>query len=327
MDLEQLEKRLQGYRECRVLLTAVELDVCTLVGDGSTAGEVAARGGFRGPATERLLNALVALEILTKAGDRYENTPVAARYLDTRSPECARPAWLHQARRWHTWSQLTGHVRGDAPLADYREEKDHAGHAALLATLHRRSRQRALAVVEAIDPLSVRRVLDVGGGSGAYSIAFARANPELRADVFDLPEVLPITRRYLEESGVADRVGTVAGDLLTDELGSGYDLVLLCSVTHLLGEGEMRELLPRCRRALRPEGRIAIVDHVLDADKTAPREGVLAALNMMMTTLHGGTHSRDEYESWLTAAGFGPARGPLPVGRGSLLVAARASES
>jgi SAM-dependent methyltransferase len=116
--------------------------------------------------------------------------------------------------------------------------------------------------------------------------------------------VLPITEEYIARAGMQGRILTQPGDLLTSEFGSGYDLVLLFSVTHLLGEQENRSLLARCCRALRPGGRVAIHDHILDEDKTKPRAGAIFALNMLVATRNGGTYSFTEYSLWLRDAGF-----------------------
>ena len=121
--------------------------------------------------------------------------------------------------------------------------------------MHRNASERAPQVVRAVDPSSVRRMLDVGGGSGAYSIAFAKANPKLRARIVDLAAVAPIAQGHIDEAGVADRVSIRTGDLRSDALGEGYDLVFVSAICHMLSPEENRDLLRRCRAALEPGGR------------------------------------------------------------------------
>jgi len=117
----------------------------------------------------------------------------------------------------------------------------------------------------------------VGGGSGAYSIAFAQANPKLCADVFDLATVVPIAQSHIAEVGLADRVTTRVGDLRRDGFGAGYDLLLLSAICHMLGPDENQDLLRRAYAALTPGGRVAIQDHVMNDDGTAPRAGASRA--------------------------------------------------
>ena len=170
--------------------------------------------------------------------------------------------------------------------------------------MHRNASERAPLVVRAVGAENVRRMLDVGGGSGAYSIAFAQANSALRADILDLATVEEIARRHIQEAGVADRVKVRAGDLRSDSLGEGYDLVFVSAICHMLSSGEYLDLLRRCREALQPGGRIVIQDFILETDKTAPRFAALFALNMLVGTSGGSTYSESEYAAWLGEAGF-----------------------
>jgi SAM-dependent methyltransferase/DNA-binding CsgD family transcriptional regulator len=326
MTSEQLDATLRAFQESRILLTAVELDVFTAIGDGATAQQSAERLGADPRALTALLNALVSIGLLEKTEGTYRNTPLAAERLVSGSPGNDRPGMLHDAHRWHTWSRLTDLIRGTAQPEEHRS-LDTERHRALLAMLNRKARERAPHLVRMIGCQAVRRVLDIGGGSAAYSIAFVRTAPDIIADVFELPEVLPITREYIDAAGESDRVHVRPGDLLTDELlpGGGrppYDLALLFSITHIISAGENQSLFARCHRALAPGGRLAIHDHVLNDDKTAPRAGAIFAINMLVATRSGGTYSMTEYDSWLRAAGFRSVeRLPMPGAPTSLLIA------
>lgn len=304
MDLSELLTALRTYQESRILLTAIELNVFTRVGGGATAAQAAERMGACPRATRMLLDALVSLGVLTKSGMEYSNTAMAARHLTDSAAGNLRPSLLHDSYRWHTWSNLTGRIEGAVP-PERHAALDSERHRALLAMLDRKSIERAPKLLEAIGTAGVRRVLDLGGGSGAYSIAYARANEAVEAIVFELPQTAPITQEYIGRAGLEQRVRVRAGDFLSDDLGSGYDLILLFSITHLLSENENQDLLARCHHALAPGGRVAIHDHIMDASKTRPRAGAIFALNMLLATPGGGTYSGDEYGEWLRAAGFG----------------------
>ncbi|MGD8328261.1 MAG: methyltransferase, partial [Acidobacteriota bacterium] len=291
----------------RPLLTALELDVFTAVGDGATAEEVAARVGADARATAMLLNALVALEALAKEGEMFRNLPELAPYLVAGAEQYQRPELLHSANLWHSWTTLTDAVRAGGAVKELKvgstaHDAKWTGH--FIAAMERHARGNAQHVVEAVGVRGVRRMLDIGGGSGGFSIAFARAAPELRAEILDTEAVVPLTERYIAEAGLSDRVTAYAGDLKRDDLGSGYDLVLLSSICHMLSVAENRDLLRRCRQATAPGGRLVISDLIIDEDRTSPPRAALFALNMLVGTKGGSTYTESEYTEWMREAGY-----------------------
>lgn len=306
---EELEALFRGYQPARVALTAVELDLFSAVGSGATAAEVAASTGASLRGVEPLLNALVALGLLHKDGDRFSCGSSAGTFLRAGAPHDARGALMHTANLWTRWSTLTEAVRqgtsvGHVEIAERGQEWTEA----FIAAMHRNASARAPVVIAALDLTGVRRILDLGGGSGAYAAAFSRAQPQARVTVFDLPTVTPLTRKYLDLSGVGDRVDTVDGDLRVDPLGEGWDLVFISAICHINGPDENVAMLEKVRAALRPGGSVVIQDFVLGADKTSPRAGALFALNMLVGTEGGGAYSAEEYVEWLARVGFREAR-------------------
>jgi (2Fe-2S) ferredoxin/SAM-dependent methyltransferase len=321
---DELMGMIRGYQESRVLLSAVELDVFSAVGAGASAAEVAKRCGTDRRATELLLKALVALNVLRLTGERYQNAPVAARFLAAGSPDDARAALRHHLSRWATWSGLTEVVKAGRPAPRRRlGDREDDWTVPFIAAMHRNAATRARLVVEAVGAGAVKHMLDVGGGSGAYAIAFARANPELQAVVLDLATVLPITESHIAEAGLQGRVTTRAGDLRSDAFGSGYDLVFMSSVCHMLGPDGNRDLVGRAARALSPGGRVAVQDFIVDPDRTGPRHAVLFALNMLVGTEAGSTYTEEEYASWLEAAGLAQVRRIRLSGPADLMVGTR----
>jgi (2Fe-2S) ferredoxin/SAM-dependent methyltransferase len=322
---DDLNALVRGFQESRAVLTALELDLFTAVGEGTRAPEVAARLHTDPRATELLLNALVSLTLLVKRDGVYHNSPAAARYLTAASRDNARPALLHTANLWHRWSNLTASVRAGGAVTDASAGVD-AGDGAdwtesFIAAMHRNAGERAPLVVRAVGVANVRRMLDVGGGSGAYSIAFAQANPALRADILDRAAVEPIARRHIQGAGLASRIQVRVGDLCSGPLGEGYDLVFLSAICHMLSPAENVDLLRRCREALAPGGRVVIQDFILEPDGTAPRFAALFALNMLVGTAGGASYSDSEYAAWLAGAGFGEVRHARLPGPTGLMIA------
>ncbi len=302
---DDLAEKLRGFMESRVLLTAIELDVFSAAGNGATAGQIAKKSATDPRATEMLLNALSAMGLLGKRDGRFAPSPAARRFFAAGGKDDARAATMHQVSLWKRWSTLTEAVRsGTAPGHEEVGERGPEWTEAFIAAMHRNAQERSRLVVPAVGVGGARRMLDVGGGSGAYSIAFAKAADSLRADLLDLPPVLEIAAEHIKKAGLLDRIRTRAGDLRQDDLGSGYDLVFVSAICHMLDERENRDFLKRCHAALAPGGRLAIQDFILEADKTSPKSAALFSLNMLVGTKGGASYSGDEYTAWLEAAGF-----------------------
>jgi precorrin-6B methylase 2 len=319
-----LNQTLRGYMESRALLTALELDIFTAMGSGATAVEVAGKISTHPRSTEMLLNALVAMGMLVKQQGVFRDTPATARYFAEGSKDNARPGLIHIANIWHRWSNLTDCVRagtavGHQEMADRGQDWTEP----FIAAMHRNASERAPLVVNAVGPAAGERLLDVGGGSAAYSIAFAQAHEKLRATVLDLPPVLPIAQRHINAAGLAGRVETRAGDLRRDPLGKGFTLVLASAICHMLSPEENQDLLRRCFEALEPQGRVVIQDFILESEKTAPKQAALFALNMLVGTPAGSTYSYEEYFTWLREAGFTEVRQIRLPGPSSLVVGVR----
>jgi len=318
---DDLNQTLRGYMESRALLTALELDVFTAVGSGSTAAEVAAKISTHARATEMLLNALTSMGMLTKQQGVFHTTPVTARYFSEGSKDNARPGLIHTANIWHRWSNLTESVRAGTAVDD--EEMADRGDdwtEPFIAAMHRNASERAPLVVAAVGTTADERMLDVGGGSAAYSIAFARANEKLHATVLDLPTVLPIAERHIKAARLAGRIETRPGDLRQDPLGQGFTLILASAICHMLSEEENQDMLRRSHQALAPGGRVVIQDFILESDKTSPKQAALFALNMLVGTPAGSTYSYEEYTAWLHGAGFAEVRKIRLPGPSSLIV-------
>jgi (2Fe-2S) ferredoxin/ubiquinone/menaquinone biosynthesis C-methylase UbiE len=299
---DEVQETIRGFMSSRAILTAIELDLFTAVGGGASAAQVAGRIKTDARSTELLMNALVALQLLQKSGDGFQNTPLSRRFFTAGSPDNARPAQMHTVNLWKRWSTLTEAVRAGTRVADRGANEEWTG--AFIAAMDHNARGRAEGVVKAVGVTGARRMLDLGGGSGAYSIAFAKAVPQLRGEILDLPDVLPIAQEHLRRAGVADRISTRAGDMLQASLGKDVDLVLLSAICHMFSVEENRGLLQRIYQALAPGGRVVVQDFILEEDKTSPKFGALFALNMLVGTKAGASYSEPEYTEWMRAAGF-----------------------
>jgi len=319
---EELLDQIRGFWPSRALLTALELDIFTAVGNGGSAAEIASRLDTDPRATEMLLNVLVSFELLSKGNGTFRNEPTAVRYFCAGSPDNAQPGLLHQVHLWDSWSKLTECVRTGGPASLTRRERDEKSTRDFIAAMERNSRERSAQLVHAVGT-EFTRMLDLGGGSGAYSIAFAKANPHAQFELLDVPSVVPLTQQYVQCAGLESRIRTRAGDMLTDEFGEGYNLVLLSAIAHMFSPEENRSLLARIYRALSPNGRFVLQDFILNSDKTSPKFGALFSLNMLVNTRGGADYSEPEYREWLSSAGFREVRRvPMP-GPSDLIIATK----
>jgi cyclopropane fatty-acyl-phospholipid synthase-like methyltransferase len=254
----------------------------------------------------------------------FRNTPATARYFAEGSKDNARAGLIHTANIWHRWSNLTDCVRtGTAVKQEEMAKRGDDWTKPFIAAMHRNAAERAPLVVQAVGTAADERLLDVGGGSAAYSIAFAKSNASLRATVLDLPAVLSIAEGHINAAALAERVETRAGDLRCDPLGTGFTLVLVSAICHMLSPAENQDLFRRCFEALGPKGRLIMQDFILEPDKTAPKQAALFALNMLVGTPSGSTYSYEEYTDWMNEAGFQEVRQIRLPGPSSLMVGVR----
>lgn len=294
-----------SFRTSRILLTAYELGIFTAVGDGgSTSAEVSTAIGTDERATDRLMNALCAMGLLDKEGGKFSNGELASRYLVEGKPEYM-AGLMHSVNLWDSWSTLTEAVRRGrcVPRPDVND-RGQQWLTAFITAMHAREPGVTDRAVAMLDLTGVKRVLDVGGGSGAYSMAFVRAADGIRATVFDLPNVIPLTRRFIEEEGYEDSIETTAGDYTSDDLGSGFDLVFLSSIVHSNPPEANAELVRKCADALNPGGQVVVQDFIVTEDRTGPPRAAIFALNMLVGTEGGDTYTESEVREWMEKAGL-----------------------
>jgi (2Fe-2S) ferredoxin/predicted O-methyltransferase YrrM len=316
---DSLNEIIRSFMPSRTVLTALELDVFTAVASGASAEQTAQTIHADLRATEMLLNVLVSLKLLDKKEGNFFNTAAAARFLCEGSRDNASAGLMHTAHLWHRWSSLTECVRAGTSVETGSREEGSVSD--FIAAMDRNARERADAVVRATGVDGIKRMLDLGGGSGAYSIAFARAVPGLRSEILDSSDVLPLTQEYIREAGLADRIATRAGDMLSDPLGENYDLILASAICHMFSPEENRSLFRRIRQALGPKGKLVVQDFILEPDKTAPQFAALFSLNMLVGTRAGSSYSEPEYASWLREAGFDNVRRVRLPGPAGLMIA------
>lgn len=304
--VRRLDALSSGFQRSQILFTALRGDVFSHLDQPRSAEDIAARTGWHPRGARMLLDGLLALELVEKENGLYRNAAAASECLVPGAPYDQRHILMHKANNWASWSRLEEVVRTgeNPPRGEHSEEELRA----FILGMNDIAKESARGMIEALDLSPYRRMLDVGGGPATYTIAFVEANPELQGTVFDLPPVTDIGREQVSKAGLEDRIDFVAGDLTTDELGSGYDLVLVSNIIHSYNSETNQALVRKCYDALQPGGLLIIKDFLLDAGRTGPAFGLIFALHMFVNTEAGDTYEVDEVAHWAKTAGFSEGR-------------------
>ena len=305
MNSIEIREAITAFRKSRILLTAYELDVFSFIGKKSYPSEAISEAlNLNKNATERLLNALVALELLEKSDGHFSNSDVSFRFLSKDSPAYM-GGMMHSNHLWNTWSHLTEVVKTGSVA--HREDINDRGSEwleAFIHAMHDRGMKQAPAQVGKIDLHHVESVLDIGGGSGCFTMEFIKRKPGLRAALFDLPNVLPISKSIIEKEGFSGKIEYLYGDYTVDELPGGFDLVFLSAIIHSNSFETNQELVKKCFHSLNPGGRIVIQDWIMNDAKTEPAQGALFSINMLVGVEGGDCYSENEVSTWMKNAGF-----------------------
>jgi predicted O-methyltransferase YrrM len=295
------------FQKSRILLTAFELGIFTILEKSpATSGEVAKQLKTDSRATDRLMNAVCALGFLHKKEEIFRNTKESEKFLVKGKPEYM-AGLMHMNNLWDTWTTLTASVRKGSSA--YRRAADSGTRdtnwlESFIGAMHYRGLTLAPAIIAKIELKEVRHVLDVGGGSGVFAMSFLQTANDMKATIFDLPDVITITKRYISQNDLTDKIDTISGDYLTDELPKGYDLVFLSAIIHSNSYKDNKLLISKCAASLNPGGQIVIQDLVMNEGRTSPAEGTIFALNMLVGTTNGDTYTEKEIIEWFIHAGL-----------------------
>jgi len=295
-----------GWMKARIILTAAELDMFTLLdGKPLTAEELASKLKADARAAERILDCLVVFGLLEKSSGQFSLSGNGA-FFSSRHPESVLPMLLHMNNMWDNWSLLTKTVqKGKNPgLKSVLDAKDEAVTKAFIGAMHVIGKSMSQDIAASYNAGCFKRLLDIGGGSGTYTIAFLEQNKNMTAVIFDLPDVIALAAERLKAKGYLERVSLVAGDFYKDELPKGCDLALLSAIIHQNSPQENISLYRKIYQALEPGGAVLIRDHIMDESRTRPPAGALFAINMLVHTAGGDTYTFREIKETLEQAGF-----------------------
>lgn len=305
-----------AFWDAQALLTASRLRIFDCLGDGpKSADEVAAALQLDARSTALLLRACVGLGFLIESGQRFENAPVAATFLVSRSPAYMGNVIRYSDQLYGAWGRLEESVRSGKPAVPAQTYlgDDPARTRAFVQAMHERALGIARALVPMLDLSGRRALLDVGGGPGTYSVLLTERFPGLRAEVIELPGVAAVARELVAAAGASERVTLRDGDYHTADFGSGKDVALMSGMFHRETPDACRHLIERAAACLNPGGLLVVSDVFTDRGGCQPAFAALFGLNMMLTAPDGGVHADTDVMQWMAEAGFGNLRvAPLP---------------
>lgn len=298
-----------GFMGSQALFAAIELGLFTTLSD-EPSGLDALAVKLHAPVGPLgvLLSTCVALRLLTWDGEHYSNSPAAQRFLVQTSRSYVGDYYLRQ---------ISPIVYPRLPLArsllrgDLTEQLDYTTTLADTMTTeefvrgqHAGSLGPAVLLARSHDFSGYSRLLDLGGGSGAFAIEAVKRYPGLSAVVFDLPQVIAVTEKIIQETGLASRIVCASGDLRTDPWPKGADLILLSYIVSCYEPQTLQALLARSQAYLPSGGRLLIHDFALYADRSGPHNAAMFLFGQLCGSAQTQAYTVDELKAAMQEAGY-----------------------
>ena len=310
LDTTRLQKMAQAYWESAALMAAVELEVFTAIAHGQdTIPAVARTVGISERNAERLLTVLVAMTLLTRdehnGEARFANAADVERFLVKDGERYAGPWILFTKPRWAAFGELSRRLRNPeenrlGAYVNFTVEDARRYHAATYSI----GMGAARLFSRSVDLKGRKLLLDLGGGSGAYSIVATQAFPGLKAIVLDLPPVTVVADEYIAANNAADRVATMPGDFTRTEFPGGVDVVVMASNLPQYEPDLIRLVVGKAFAALVPGGEMHLIGETLHDDRRGPLSAALWGLNEAIQHSTGRAHTEAEVKEYLQGAGF-----------------------
>jgi len=272
-----------------------------------SASELAKELGGQEQSLSMLLEALVAVGYLKRKDGSYQNAKIAQKWLIEGSASYIGNFLRHLDDLSRLWVDLEEAVRTDKPAInwfDYCSQNPEVQHNFTLGMKDGAVFCAREIVSKVKVPSQPRRLLDLGGAHGYYSVEFCRQYPQLSALVIDMERAVGIGREVVSQENMSHRVSFRVGDCITDDIGTGYDIALLFALLHAQPPEANLAILKRVHAALNPRGVIAITEVLSYKGKRESEFGLLFALNMLVATPRGRAYSYDEVKGWLEDIGF-----------------------
>ncbi len=304
---KKLWQMLQGYQPATILTTANRLKVFDQISEDFVDAQTVAKTlGMSTEPMKRLLNALVGLGFADKDHENFRLLPEYKKFLTQDGEHCLHQ-WIHlTGELMGAWQELPRFIESGKNVTSIMEMlgSEPKKMRAFTDAMHDKGLEATWLLAREIPVGEYSRMLDVGGGPGTYSLEWAKLHTKLKSTVFDIPPVVEIAKQYIARYGLKDRVDTLAGDFQKDDLGTGYDLILLANVLHMYDPESAKSLVLKAFNALDSKGRLVIHGFCTDKTGTQPIEDVLFSINIGLLTPGGRAHSVQEKSRWIEELGM-----------------------
>ena len=302
---DDLRDAITAYRLPRVLIAALELNLCTTVGIKAwTIPALAQEMKVSERGLAILCRNLAMAGLLKKKGETYRNSQLGATALNARHPAYRGDYIRLITSHWADWGRLVESVRSGLPL-DHDEPEEPDYRRRFTWAMHHRTLETAPQIASQLNLRGARTLLDLGGGPGTYAMAFLAKNPRLHATVCDRSAALVVAKEIAATHKAGARLSYLPLDLLTDAIPGTYDVIWYSNVLHIYSPQDNQAVFQRALAALNPGGRLLIQDAFLhDREGLHPDEASLFAVSMLLFTERGNTYSAVETKAWLMDAGF-----------------------
>lgn len=310
-EAEEISDIAFGFMGSKALFAALHFGVfTTLSGRSLSAEDLAPEIGLHPDRALTLLTALAGLGLVGVEAARFSNAPAAEAFLVQGARHDFGDYLRLQIDRqmYRLLDQIEPALRGSLSAEDtgsYAQWFSDPAEARLYSeSQHAGSLGPARSVARNVDLGAARRMLDVGGGTGAFAITLCAANPDLSATIVDFPNVADLGEVYVGEAGLTDRIAYLRGNALETTWPAGQDLVLMSYLFSGVPGIAHAGLLAEARRVLEPGGRLLLHDFIVEADRTGPKNAALWQLQHTAFTPEARSLDREGLAEALTAAGF-----------------------
>ncbi len=297
-----------AFQESCLLFAASDLGIFAKLSQmgGADAGELAVALALSPRGATLLLNACVAVGLLTKEEGRYGNAPEAEAFLVPGRQGDLSGALRYNRDVYGAWGKVGEFARTGAPVEKpaLHLGEDEARTRSFVMSMHGKALAMAQPTLALLDLAGRKKLLDVGGGPATFAALIAKANPEIHCTVLELAPIAAIATQLIAQQCLAERVTLLAGDYHSTVFPPGNDVVLLFGMMHQEPVETITNLLKRSYDSLVPGGVVYVQDMMTDAGHVNPPFSAMFAVNMALTKEHGWVFSDVELKGWMEEAGF-----------------------
>ncbi len=303
--LEIFSNMISGYRAPLIIFAAHSTGIFSELGTSRYSAEQISKNlRLDERAVEIVLDSLVALNLLIKRKMLYENSQMAKTYLLPDSPDYRGDMVNHSRHLINSWMNIGSILKEGSDVLPAKKKKSPEELRDFIMAMANVGLESINLMLGEIDFSVFNFVLDLGGGPGTYLSVLCSNYPELKAVLFDLPDVIDIAKENLDSLDINDRISFIKGDFLIDEIGSGYDCIIVSNIIHSLGPEQIKNIIYKSYNALDSGGKILIKDFFLEENRTKPSAGAVFAVNMLVNTEDGRSYTWEEVSGWMKDAGF-----------------------